>query len=84
MNEKFYKTETEEDYMIFKNDVIIIFQSPSPFQAYLFYKYSDDIFVDGTFYIAPKCCYQVFITRNYVNDINSYYSISFSILKNKT
>ena len=29
---EFYKTEKEEDYMIFKNDVIIIFQSH--FQAY--------------------------------------------------
>ena len=78
---QFYKTETDEDYMIFKNNVIIIFQSP--FQANLFYKYSDDIFVDGTFYIAPKCSYQVFITRNYVRDINTFYTTSFSILKNK-
>ena len=80
---KFYKTETEEDYMIFKNDVIIIFQSPSPFQANLFYKYSDDIFADGIFYIGPKVSYQVFITRNYVREINCFYTKSFSILKNK-
>ena len=34
---EFYKTETKENYMKFKNDVIILFQSP--FQANLFYKY---------------------------------------------
>lgn len=67
--------------MVFKNDVIILFQSP--FQAKLFYKYPDNILVDGTFYIAPKCSYQVFITRNYAREINSFYTISFSILKNK-
>ncbi len=61
--------------MIIKNDVIIIFQSP--FQANLFYKYSDNNFSDGTFYIVQKCSYQVFITRNYVREINSFYTTSF-------
>ena len=37
--------------MIFKNQSVIIFQSP--FQAFLFKKYCDDLFVDGTFYVAP-------------------------------
>ena len=68
--------------MIYKDSVIIIFQSP--FQASIFIKFHEDVFGDGTFYIAPKLSYQVFITRNYVKDINSYYSTSFSILKNKT
>ena len=68
--------------MIYKDNDIIIFQSP--FQASIFIKYHEDVFGDRTFYIAPKISYQVFITRNYVKDINSYYSTSFSILKNKT
>ena len=63
--------------MIFKNNNLIIFQSP--FQAKLFSNY--DIFADGTFYIAPKFSYQVFITRTYVAEINSFYTTSFSILK---
>ena len=46
-------------------------------------QYNDDVFGDGTFYIAPKISYQVFITRNFVQEINSYYTTSFSILKNK-
>ena len=33
--------------MIFKNSILIIFQSP--FQAKLFREYNDDIFVNGTF-----------------------------------
>ena len=49
--------------MIFKNNDLIIFQSP--FQAKLFSK-NKHIFADSTFYIAPIFSYQVFITRTYV------------------
>jgi len=35
------------------------------------------------FYIATKFDYQVFITRTYVEKLNSFYTTSFSILKNK-
>ena len=66
--------------MIFKDNNLMIFQSP--FQAKLFSEYKD-IFADETFYIAPKVSYQVFITRTYVKKLNSFYTISFSILKNK-
>lgn len=68
--------------MIYKDPDIIIFQSP--FQDSIFKKYYEDVFGDGTFNIAPKISYQVFITRNYVQHINTYYSTSFSILRNKT
>jgi len=64
--------------MIFKNSNIIIFQSP--FQAKLFMQYNKDIFADGTFKIAPKCGYQVFITRTYIKELNRFYTTSFSIL----
>ncbi|KAL6618138.1 hypothetical protein U3516DRAFT_747386 [Neocallimastix sp. 'constans'] len=30
-----------------------------------------NIFVDGTFYIAPKFCYQLFITRTHIKDLNT-------------
>ncbi|ORY01450.1 hypothetical protein LY90DRAFT_519720 [Neocallimastix californiae] len=67
--------------MIFKNSDLVIFQSP--FQAKLFKKYNNDIFVDGTFYIAPKFSQQVFITRTYVKELNSFYTTSYAILRNK-
>ncbi|KAG4092564.1 hypothetical protein H8356DRAFT_1429388 [Neocallimastix lanati (nom. inval.)] len=81
-NESEYcKTERNEDFMIFKNSDLVIFQSP--FQAKLFKKYNNDIFVDGTFYIAPKFSQQVFITRTYVKELNSFYTTSYAILRNK-
>ncbi|KAG4085174.1 hypothetical protein H8356DRAFT_1435539 [Neocallimastix lanati (nom. inval.)] len=78
---EYYKTKRVENFMIFKNFNLIIFQSP--FQAKLFWEYNDDIFVDGTFFIAPKFSYQIFITRTYVKELDSFYTISFAILKNK-
>ncbi|KAG4081730.1 hypothetical protein H8356DRAFT_1394407 [Neocallimastix lanati (nom. inval.)] len=57
-----------ENFMIFKNFNINIFQSP--FQAKLFIQYNINIFADDTFKIAPK--------RGY-----NFYTTSFSILKNK-
>ncbi|KAG4085240.1 hypothetical protein H8356DRAFT_1361986 [Neocallimastix lanati (nom. inval.)] len=58
---EYYKTKRNENFMIFKNTDLIIFQSP--FQAYLFSNYHKNIFADGTFYAAPKFSYQLFITR---------------------
>ena len=64
--------------MIFKNNDLIVFQSP--FQAELFSK-DKHIFADGIFYIAPIFSYQVFITRTYVTELNCFYTTSMSILK---
>ena len=36
-----------------------------------------------TFYTAPKSSYQIFITRTYIEKLNSFYTTSISILKNK-
>jgi len=41
------------------------------------------MFADGTFYIAPIFGYQVFITRLFAPEINSFYTTSLSILNNK-
>ncbi|OUM65129.1 hypothetical protein PIROE2DRAFT_7935 [Piromyces sp. E2] len=78
---EYYINERDENFMIFKNSNIIIFQSP--FQTKLFIKYNENLFADGTFYIAPKFGYQVFITRVYAPEINSFYTTSLSILNNK-
>ena len=41
------------------------------------------MFADSTFYIAPIFGYQVFITRIFTPEINSFYTTSLSILNNK-
>ncbi|KAG4103486.1 hypothetical protein H8356DRAFT_928816, partial [Neocallimastix lanati (nom. inval.)] len=77
----YYKTKRSENFMIFKNSNIIIFQSP--FHVKLFKEYNDDIFIYGTFFIAPKFSYQIFITKTYAKELESFYTTSFAILKNK-
>ena len=67
--------------MIFKNFNLLIFQFP--FQTKLFTKYDKDIFANGTFYIAPKISYQVFISRTCVEELNSFFTIFFFLQKNK-
>ncbi|KAL6636067.1 hypothetical protein U3516DRAFT_654846 [Neocallimastix sp. 'constans'] len=49
----------------------------------LFIKYNENMFADGTFYIAPILGYQVFITRIFAPEINSFYITSLSILNNE-
>jgi len=45
--------------------------------------YREDIFVDSILYIAFKINYLVFITKIYVEELNSFYTTFFSLLKNK-
>jgi len=78
---EYYKTKRGENFMIFKNSNLIIFQFP--FQSQLFKENNDDIFVDDKFFIAPKFSYQIFITRTYAKELDSFYNTSFAILKNK-
>ena len=35
------------------------------------------------FFITPKFSYQIFITRTYAKQLDSFYTTSFAILKNK-
>jgi len=78
---EYYKTKRSENFMIFKNSNLIIFQSP--FHVKLFREYNDDIFIDGTFFIVPKFNYQIFITKTYAKKLESFYTTFFAILKNK-
>lgn len=80
-NHEYYYTLSGESFMLKKTEDYIIFQSPS--LAKLHIKYPDNIFCDGTFYIAPSISYQVFITRIYAEEINYFFTTSFTIMKNK-
>ncbi|KAG4096667.1 hypothetical protein H8356DRAFT_1348021 [Neocallimastix lanati (nom. inval.)] len=66
---EYYKTKRGENFMIFKNSNLIIFQFP--FQSQLFKENNDDIFVDDKFFIAPKFSYQIFITRTYAKELDT-------------
>lgn len=52
-------------------------------QSELLYKYNDHVFIDGTFYIAPKSAYQVIVIRihNIIEDI--FHTVAYGLLTNK-
>ncbi|OUM58865.1 hypothetical protein PIROE2DRAFT_15765 [Piromyces sp. E2] len=79
----------DEDFMIFKNPNVVIFQSP--FQAKIYSQYCEDIFVDGTFSTGPKFGYQVFNKKKKIisktekinNLIEEYKNMESVLIKNK-
>ena len=56
----------------------------SKFQANLLYQYLDHIFIDGTFYAAPKCSYQIVMIRLDELKEDQFYSVGYGILTEKT
>ena len=78
----YYKTLDNQDFLAFKNDKIIIFQSPN--LAKIQIKFGNLVFCDATFYSCPSFAYQLFITRVYDSTKNVYYTTSFTIMKGKS
>ncbi|KAL6618488.1 hypothetical protein LY90DRAFT_510951 [Neocallimastix californiae] len=62
---EYYKTKRGENFMIFKNFNLIIFQSL--FHTILFKEYNDDIFVDEYFYKTYLVSYDMKIWNYYNN-----------------
>ncbi|OUM68916.1 hypothetical protein PIROE2DRAFT_3307 [Piromyces sp. E2] len=77
---EYYKIIRNENFMIFKDSNMIIFQSPFQAKSFMYHKY---IFTDCTFYIAPTNSYQVFITRTYVTEMNGFYTTSIGLWSKK-
>ena len=44
---------------------------------------SNDIFIDGTFFSAPKSMHQIIIIRVILKNTNNYYTTCFALCKNK-
>lgn len=65
----YYKTLDEEEFVIFKNERLVILQSPN--LAKIQIELGSIVFCDETFFIAPKFALQVFITRVYSDLTNS-------------
>ena len=78
----YYKTLDNQDFLAFKNDKILIFQSPN--LAKIQIKYGNPVFCDATFYSCPALAYQLFITRVYDSTKNVYYTTFFTIMKGKS
>ncbi|KAL6618555.1 hypothetical protein U3516DRAFT_746842 [Neocallimastix sp. 'constans'] len=75
----------EKEYDKFKlklpSNVTTFTEIPNESKYYRTKEYNDDIFVDDTFFIAPKFSYQIFITRTYAKKLDRFYTTSFKIKK---
>jgi hypothetical protein len=67
--------------MFYKNNNIVILMSPM--QAQLCYNYNDHCFIDGTFYTAPKCAYQIITLRIHNILEDCFYTVGYGILTKK-
>lgn len=77
----YYYTERGDKFMAYKSEKIVLLISK--FQAQLIYSNQDHMFLDGTFYSAPKSGYQILSVR--IHDIkeNNFYTVANAILLGK-
>ena len=76
-----YKTITGGNILTYKTDKILIFMSK--IQAQLLYQYNDHVFIDSSFYIAPKSAYQIITIRVHNIIEERFYTVAYGILVNK-
>ena len=79
---KVNKTISGKKFLNYKNDHILIFMSPN--QANLLYENNHHVFIDGTFYAAPKCSYQIITIRIHNNKEDIFHTIAYGIMTDKT
>ena len=81
-NSNYFKTLYKEKFLVYHDEELIILQSK--IQAKIMYDNSKDVFIDGTFYSAPKAIYQIIIIRVNIEDTNRFATTGFALCKNKT
>ena len=77
----YYKTLDNENYVLYKDNHMIILQSPKLAKIHM--KLCSIIFCDATFFVCPSFAYQLFIRRVFSSITNSYYSTLFTIMDGK-
>ena len=78
---EFYQTIKRDKFLIYKTVSILIFMNI--IQAQFLYKYNEHIFIDGTFYVAPKAAYQVIVIRLHNVLEDRFHIVGYGILTNK-
>ena len=79
---EYYQTLTGEVFLMYKKDHMLIFMSPM--QANLLYENNHHVFIDGTFYSAPKCSYQIVTIRIHNIKEDLFHTVAYGILIDKT
>ena len=70
---EYYKMLNGDEFLCYKGENILIFMSE--FQSSLLYQYNQHIFIDGTFYAAPKASYQIVTMRLHEIKEDNFYTV---------
>ena len=52
--------------------------------AKILWRFPNEVFMDGTFFAAPKLSYQLIVIRIYANPLKKYFTVAFGLMQNKT
>ena len=51
--------------------------------AKIMYRFSKEVFMDGTFFSSPKLSYQLLVIRVYADPPKKYFTVTLRLMKNK-
>lgn len=77
-----FTTVENKNYLLFKDKILIILQSERILN--ILYAYPEHIFIDSTFKVCPQPFYQLLVIRVYDIIHNSFHTVAYALITNKT
>ena len=78
----YYHMQNGEKFVIYQDDELLLMQTK--LLAKLLWRFPNEVFMDGTFFAAPKLSYQLIVIRIYANLLKKYFTVAFGLMQNKT
>lgn len=70
-----------EKFVFYKDEEIFLMQTK--LMAKIMYRFSKEVFMDGTFFSSPKLSYQLLVIRVYADPPKKYFTVTLRLMKNK-
>ena len=71
-----------EKFVFYKNEEIFLMKKK--LMAKIMYRFSKEVFMDGTFFSSSKLSYQLVVIRVYAAPLKKYFTVTIGLMKNKT
>ena len=78
----YYYMSNGEKFVIYQDDDLLLMQTK--LLSKILWRFPDEVFMDGTFFAAPKLSYQLVVVRVYANPLKKYFTVAFGLMQNKT
>lgn len=72
--------EKGEKFVFYKDTEMILIQTK--LMSKIMYRFSNDVFMDGTFFTAPKLSYQLIVIRVYAAPLKKYFKVALGFMQN--